>query len=229
MILYGKLEKLQNKGDKTQMELSFNDEVYYDILRLNEGDEEAKQDIEIHINDGRTITAAQRKKIFAIMRDIAKHVCDEPEQLRHILMYYYCEEKDALPFSLSSGSVTDARNFITFLLETTMRYDIPLSASGIERTDDIDAYLYLCIKYRKCAITGQSNAEIHHCNGSVVGMGMNRRKVDHRKRELIALSHDWHRRVHKQGEKAIFKKYKIYGIKLDEYEEKKLKTYNLEG
>lgn len=76
--------------------------------------------------------------------------------------------------------------------------------------------MYGCIKYRKCCITGRPGADIHHVEGSRVGMGRNRRKISHRGLELMALSREWHEKVHKEGEKDIFEKYKIYGIIIDD-------------
>lgn len=53
-------------------------------------------------------------------------------------------------------------------------------------------------------------------------MGGNRKRVDHSTRELIPLSREWHTRVHAEGEKEIFEKFGIYGIKVDRYTLKKL-------
>ena len=46
-------------------------------------------------------------------------------------------------------------------------------------------------------------------------MGRNRQQLNHSNLELIALSREWHNRVHQQGEYKIFQDYKIYGITLD--------------
>lgn len=46
-------------------------------------------------------------------------------------------------------------------------------------------------------------------------MGRNRKKIDHSKLEIIALSREWHTKVHQEGEEKIFKTYKIYGITVD--------------
>ncbi len=47
-------------------------------------------------------------------------------------------------------------------------------------------------------------------------MGRNRKKINHRGLELMALSREWHNRVHQKGEKDIFEKYRIYGITIDD-------------
>ena len=87
---------------------------------------------------------------------------------------------------------------------------------GVNRTDDIDYYLYKCIENRVCCITGKPNADIHHVLGSRVGMGRNRNKIDHTDLELMALSREWHTKVHAEGEEKIFQDFKIYGIKVSQ-------------
>lgn len=173
-------------------------------------------DAELKINDGRTITVDQRKKIYATIRDISSFIGDEPDFLKEYLKYDYCAATGEEPFSLSNCSISTARDFITHIIDFILKWDIPLTELALDRTEDIDRYLYGCIKYRKCCITGKPNADIHHVEGSRVGMGRNRRKISHRGLELMALSREWHNKVHKEGEEETFKKYKIYGITIDD-------------
>ncbi|HHX62332.1 MAG TPA: hypothetical protein GX707_16715 [Epulopiscium sp.] len=170
-------------------------------------------DAEIRINDGRRINADQRKRIFATVKDIAVYTGDDPEYIRGILLYDYCAKTGEMPFSLSNCSVSQARDYTSHIMDFALEWNIPLTGLGIDRTEDVDRYLYSCIKFRRCAITGQANADIHHIDA--VGMGGNRNEVDHSRLRLIALSRKWHNRVHEQGEQEIFDKYKIYGIKVD--------------
>jgi len=168
---------------------------------------------EIRISDNRTIRPDQRKKIFATIRDIATYSCDDPEYIRGIMLYDFCTLNDVMPFSLSSCSVAMAREYLNYIIEFALRWNIPLRDKGIDRTDDIDKYLYFCIKHRVCAISGKPNADIHHVDA--IGMGADRNKVDHTQYRLIALSRHWHRLVHDKGEDEIFEKNKVYGIKVD--------------
>lgn len=170
---------------------------------------------EIKINDDRIITPEQRRKIYATIKDISIFTGDEPEYLKEFLKFDYSGESGEEYFSLSNCNINTARNFINHIIDFVLRENIPLSDIGVNRTDDIDKYLYGCIKYRRCSITGRAGADIHHCVGSKVGMGNNRRKISNKGRELIALSRDWHRKVEQEGEEEIFKLYKIYGIMLD--------------
>lgn len=170
---------------------------------------------ELAINDGRTITAEQRRKIYATIKDISLYTGDEPEYLKEFLKFDYCGESGEEYFSLSNCSIEVASKFITHIIDFVLRENIPLSDTALNRTEDIDRYLYGCIKYRRCCITGRAGADIHHCEGSRVGMGRNRKRVNHNGLELMALSREWHDRVHREGEEGIFKLYKIYGVTID--------------
>lgn len=171
--------------------------------------------VEVRIDDGRTISNEQRKKIYATIKDISLYTGDDPEYLKEFLKFDYCGESGEKYFSLSDCSIDTAREFISHLIDFILKENIPLSELAINRTDDIDRYLYGCIKYRRCCITGKSiGVDIHHCEGSRVGMGGNRKKISNIGRELMALSREWHSRVHNEGEEAIFKAYKIYGVEI---------------
>lgn len=173
-------------------------------------------DAEIKINDGRTITIEQRKKLFACINDICDYTGDNQDWMKEFLKYDYCAETGEEPFSLSDCSVTTAREFISHIIEFVLRENIPLSDMAVNRTENIDRYLWGCLKFRRCSITGKSTGvDIHHCTGSRVGMGRDRKNIDNSNLELIALSRDWHNRVHNEGEYEIFRDYKIYGIKVD--------------
>lgn len=207
--------KLKETDNGTDMVIRVPGEMLYNQIHKFKVDGQNGIDAEIRINDGRTITVDQRKKIYATIKDISIYTGDEPGYLKECLKYDYCAATGDEYFSLSNCSVTTARNFISHLIDFILAWDIPLSEQAINRTDDIDRYLYSCIKYRKCCITGNPNAEIHHCEGSRVGMGRNRKKISHNNLELMALSSDWHNRVHIEGEEDIFKAHKIYGITVD--------------
>lgn len=170
---------------------------------------------ELRLDDGRTISADQRKKAYATIKDIALHTGYLPEELKELMKCYYMIESGEDYFSLSDCSVTTARLFINFLIEFAFQWDIPLMDSGLNRTDDIDRYLWACIKYRRCFSTGKPS-QLHHCTGSRVGMGNNRNKVSHSGRFFLSLSGELHDEIHITGEEAFFKKYHVYGIQVDD-------------
>ncbi|QUH21437.1 putative HNHc nuclease [Alkaliphilus sp. B6464] len=170
---------------------------------------------ELRLDDGRTISADQRKKIYATIKDISLHTGHLPEELKEIMKYYYIADSGEDYFSLSNCSVTTARLFINYLIEFAFQWDIPLADSGLDRTDDISNYLYMCIKYRKCFSTGKL-ADLHHCTGSKVGMGRNRHKISHSGKYFLPVSRKLHDEIHVIGDKSFFEKYHVYGIQVDD-------------
>lgn len=192
----------------------------HDIERYKE--EGNKAITEIRIDDGRRIKNDQRGKYFATLKDIADHTGNILEDMHDYFKFSYCYKNRVENISMSDCSVSEAREMINIIMDFALGNDIPLKDLGINRTDDTDRYLYKCLILRKCVIKG-TKAEIHHCTGSRVGMGGDRKKIDNRGRELIALSREWHTKVHQEGEEETFNKYKIYGLAIDDIGLKKLK------
>ena len=170
--------------------------------------------VEIRLNDGRTITAEQRKKAYATIRDISDYSGHAPEFLKEWFKYEYIIKTGGKYFSLSDCSVTVARQYINVLIDFCLHYGVPLYEPMTNRTDDIDAYLYMCLYYRKCAVCGRA-ADVHHVTESKIGMGADRDKAHHVGREAIALCRTHHNEAHSR-EKEFFEENHIYGIKLDE-------------
>lgn len=183
-----------------------------------------KQDItscEVKFSDGRHITPEQRKKIYALMGEIADWSGHMPEFVKERMKYGFIESSGEEYFSLADCSVTTARQFINYLIDFCFLNNVPTRDSLLDVTDDISHYLYACLATRKCAICND-RAEIHHCEGSRVGMGFNRRRIDNLGRRAIALCRKHHSQAHIY-EKEFFDKYHVYGVKLDRYLLKKLK------
>ncbi|WMM24067.1 putative HNHc nuclease [Tissierella sp. MB52-C2] len=172
-----------------------------------------KINAEIRIDDGRTITADQRKKIFATVKDIALLTGEHPEELRAWLLYDYCIETGEIPFSLSNCSISQAREFITFIIDFILKHGIPLSDEALNRTDDIDRYLWGCLKYSRCCICGRKG-EMHHWNA--IGMGRDRSKIDDSDLRKIQLCREHHTEAHAIGRDTFGNKYHVYGILYEE-------------
>ena len=164
---------------------------------------------ELRLFDGRSISADQRKKIYATIGDIANYTGYIPEELKELLKYNYMAESGEDYFSFSNCSVTVARLFINFLIEFAFYWDIPLMDTGLNRTDDISKYLWLCIKFRKCCICGKPG-EIHHVD--TIGIGRDRTKVDDSNYKKIALCRIHHTEAHVIGKDSFENKYHVYGV-----------------
>ncbi|HFL0606070.1 TPA: putative HNHc nuclease [Listeria monocytogenes] len=172
--------------------------------------------------EGRTLR--QNKMIHALISDIVRHTYNDSEAtspqsfkndckvVKDTLKVAYATEAE-LPadFSTAKMSKLQARDFISSIIEFCFQFDVPLSLPGLQMTDDINRYLFLCIKYRKCAITGR-RGEIHHVDS--VGIGRDRRDYDHSKSRLICLSREKHTEAHQNGWLTFKNKYHVDGIYL---------------
>lgn len=164
---------------------------------------------QIRLDDGRRITAEQRKKAYATMKDIAAYTGYLPEEQKEWLKYLHISRTGSDYFSLSDCSVDTAREFINTILDYALEEGIPLSDLGVNRTDDIGKYLYFCIKHKKCAVCGKPG-EIHHVDA--IGMGRDRRKADDSGSRKICLCRTHHTIAHTKGMDRFEQMYHVYGI-----------------
>lgn len=194
-------------------------------------------DCEIKLNDGRAISNAQRRKIFALVSDIGDYVSSignkreyeemlrslkllylqdmaDKESVRRLLTLKYCELIDRDMFSLSNVDMSTARDFISWLIEKCIDFDIPTNDSLLNLTGEMGRYLYRCVAKRRCAICGKK-ADIHEVEK--VGAGRNRRKIHHLGQQVQPLCRLHHCEVESIGQDRFNEKYHIETIKLDEY------------
>ncbi len=169
--------------------------------------------VELRLNDGRTISADQRRKIFALIRDISLWSGHDPEYLRQYLTWDFICHSDRDWFSLSDTDVTTAKEYINYLVDFCFRFDVPAKDTLLHQTDDIGRYLYLCLEHRKCAICNR-HAEVHHVDR--IGMGRDREHIVHEGLLAVALCREHHDEAHRQ-ERELFEENHIYGIRLDAY------------
>lgn len=195
--------------------------VFVPFERIWEIEKKNITECRVILDDGRHISAEQRKKIYAIFRDIADWNGDVPEYIKAEMKCRFIEEYGGEDFSLSDCTMETATAFINYLIDFCFMENIGTTDTMLNRTDDISHYLYSCLANRKCCICN-AKGEVHHCEGSRVGMGFDRNKIDNIGRSAICLCRKHHSQAH-QSEREFFEKYKVYGIKLDEYLVRKLK------
>ena len=169
---------------------------------------------EVKIDDGRRISSDQRKKIYALIKDIANHTGHHPEYLKEHMKYEFMAQEDREYFSLSNVDMTTARYFIESILEFCFEWEVPFATKTHELAKEVGNYLYLCLLHRSCAVCGKKRAHIHHVDA--VGSGRNRNEVDHTQLRLIALCAEHHQETHTIGWETFNKKYKVAGIKVNE-------------
>ena len=171
-------------------------------------------------SDGRTISPDQRRKAYALMREIAEWMGDLPEYVKRLMkMEFMVTRMQALEkqiFSLSDCDMTTAREFITYLIDFIIEHDVPTQTQLIELCEDINRYVYACLMHKKCAVCGANHVDLHHCEGGVIGMGNNRNKVNHLGRPALPLCRKHHCEIHKIGENDFLKKYLLEPVPIDE-------------
>lgn len=172
------------------------------------------RECEIRLTDGRSISADQRKAIYATLRDIALWTGYVPEETKQIMKYDFMAASGADVFSLSDTDMTTAYEFMNHLLDFCLFHGIPLSDKIIERSPDIGRTLYSCLIHKKCCICG-GKAELHHVDA--VGSGRLRKEIIHIGMEALPLCRKHHTEIHTIGRSVFCEQYHVFGIKLDEY------------
>ncbi len=164
----------------------------------------------IWLDDGRRISADQRKKIYASIRDFSEWSGYTPEETKQVLKYLYVERTGRPYFSLADCSMDTARAFINLIIDICLEYGVILSDALYERSEDIEYMLQSCLRNRKCAICGRSG-EVHHWDA--IGMGNDRRHYDDSDNRKICLCRQHHTIAHSCGRERFMQRYRVYGIK----------------
>lgn len=119
------------------------------------------KELALGVDDGRSITPAQRRKAYATLGDISNYTGYTVEAAKEIMkvenMLRLGQDK---VISLSDCTITEAREYINTLMEYSLKEGLILTESGLKRTDDIDAYLIQCIRYKRCASVGRLRRSI---------------------------------------------------------------------
>ena len=177
--------------------------------------------------DSRSITAEQRRKAWALMTEISVYQGQSKEEtygeqqaaftLKHLEIL-----QDGL-FHLSTATVSTARAFITMLIETILEYGIPTKEPLYGLCDDLERYTYACLMNKKCAVCGRKT-ELHHVDA--VGMGRDRREINHVGMRALPLCREHHEEAHRIGNTAFLERYHLEPLPIDERIAKK---YGLKG
>lgn len=187
------------------------------------------KEVYIDLIDSRPLSDKQRKMCYALINAIADWSGNSTEEIKEAFkLEFWAEKVDTLAdkiFSLSNAPMSLVAEFQRFLIDFIITNDVPVKRPLREYVDDIDHYVYCCLIHKKCAVCGK-RADLHHLNGSTVGMGNNRNEVEHLGREVMSLCREHHSLCHTIGQKDFFEKYhfnggviadktvlKIYGLK----------------
>ena len=173
----------------------------------------------IAFQDSRRISPEQRKKAYALIHEIADWIGDRPADVKQIMKLEFrlhrMEGMAQRAFSLSNVDMNTAADFITYLIDFMIENHVPSSVPLYTLADDIDRYVYSCLVNKQCCVCGECNADLHHCEGSRVGMGNDRNEVHHLGRYVMPLCRKHHAEIHTAPERAFWEKYHLVPVKAD--------------
>ncbi|HHQ6500375.1 TPA: putative HNHc nuclease [Staphylococcus aureus] len=183
-----------------------------------------KVETDLRIHDPFKVTDKQRRKIFALCNDIEAHTGQPRDYMRYLFQEYvtvlYGYNKS---ISLSDCTRMQANQIIEVTLDWIFHNDIPLSYKTSDLLKQDKSFLYWSTVNRNCVICGKPHADLAHYEA--VGRGMNRNKMNHYDKHVLALCREHHNEQHAIGVKSFDDKYHLHDswIKVDERLNKMLK------
>lgn len=163
------------------------------------------------------ITNKQRRLIFALCNDIEAHTGQPRDYMRQMFQDYvkflYGYEQR---ISLADCTRTIAKQIIDVMFEWIFTNGIPLNYKTSEMMKEDKNYLYWATITRHCVICGQPNSDLAHLEA--VGRGMNRNKMNHYDKHVLALCRKHHTTQHQMGIESFNNYYQLQNswIKVDE-------------
>ena len=172
----------------------------------------------VELPDMRPASNEQKAKAHILMKAIAEYSGEDRERTEFLMKSMFIDRYMASLtkkyFSLATCDMTTARDFISMLVDFCIEYDVPLDQPLYQVCEDIERYVYQCLMHKTCVICGKK-ADLHHCDGSTIGMGGNRKTKIHEGLEVMPLCRKHHMEYHQHGGQAFTDKYHIGGLKAD--------------
>ena len=168
--------------------------------------------------DSRDISEQQRKTVYMFIKAIADYMGENAAAAKNMLKLDFANAVlDTLNdrmFSLSNTPMSVAAQFENYLVNFIIENDVPTDFRIYEFANDINYYIHMCLKNKKCAVCGK-RAELHHI--TAVGMGNDREEICHIGMEAISLCREHHTEAHTIGNNEFMNRYHFdRGIKIDE-------------
>ena len=205
--------------------------------------EKVSDEVEVVLTPSALISPQQRRKVFSLIREITDYISGggnsrneirstlramqlnylidaaDSEAVRFCLTDQYCRLQSIDLFSLSPSNENCASrelasDFIEWLVNLCVENAIPCMDTLLNRTEDVQRYVYACVANRRCAICGRK-ADIHEVE--TVGSGRNRNKIGHVGQLVEPLCREHHQEVGSMGQKSFDEKYHLQGIRLDDH------------
>ena len=151
---------------------------------------------EVEVPDNKKLSIEQRKKIFALCRDIELHWGEPVESLRKRFQAELEIMNGYEEISLRDCSMRIASELIELIIAFMFHHQIPMRVETSKLLSGDKAMLYWATVNRNCVICGKHGELAHH---KAIGRGANRRKMDHYGYEVLCLCREQHQSQHDMG------------------------------
>lgn len=205
--------KLESYGDN-QMLVNIPDG--FDIKEIMSKSKNGELVVDFYEKD--TITDLQRNHYWALVGDIEAYTGYTSDVIDSALRVGFMKEQllDDYP-SLKRNQMkkTVASELLEYVIDLCIKNGIPFRKQQFYLTIDTSKMLYALTMKRLCWVCGKPNSEIAHVE--TVGMGRNRRTIDHRKHHVMCLCSGpsgHHEEQHRIGIDTFMNKHHIKPIKL---------------
>ncbi|OFM07506.1 putative HNHc nuclease [Staphylococcus sp. HMSC074A11] len=171
---------------------------------------------DVEVTDHERITHKQRKTIFFLCEDIELHLGQPKEAMRQDFQFELEIMNGYDPISLKNCSKKVAQELIEMIIAFMFHHQVPMRLKTSKLMKEDKNYLYWATINRNCVICGKPNSDLAHLEA--VGRGMNRNKMNHYDKHVLALCRKHHTMQHQMGIESFNNYYQLQNswIKVDE-------------
>lgn len=175
-----------------------------DFLLLDNG---LEVECDVIIADPYKITGKQRRKIFAMIRDIYNHYGQPMDYLRYMFQKQLEFLNSYEQISLSDCGRRQASELIELILDFIFTHNVPMNKATSDLLSNDKYFIYKSTISRLCVICGAPNSDLAH--RYAVGKGRNRNKINHTDNQVLALCRKHHTEQHQIGMDTFNNKYHL--------------------
>ncbi|MBO1213806.1 hypothetical protein J3T78_04535 [Staphylococcus nepalensis] len=163
---------------------------------------------DVTVPDNKLLTNDQRKKIFALCRDIELYWGEPVEALRQRFQTELEIMNGYDRISLRDCTKRVASELIELIVAFMFHHQVPMRVETSELLQGEKAMLYWATVNRNCVICGSPGSDLAHYE--TVGRGMNRKTMNHYDKHVLALCRKHHNQQHDIGVKSFDDLYHLH-------------------
>ncbi|MFC1256030.1 putative HNHc nuclease [Staphylococcus xylosus] len=163
---------------------------------------------DVTVPDNKLLTNDQRKKIFALCRDIELYWGEPVEALRQRFQTELEIMNGYDRISLRDCTKRIASELIELIVAFMFHHQVPMRVETSELLQGEKAMLYWATVNRNCVICGSPGSDLAHYE--TVGRGMNRKTMNHYDKHVLALCRKHHNQQHDIGVKSFDDLYHLH-------------------